>query len=57
MIQKIHGRSSDIRYFWNVKTATGEKMEYRSRHSTPKGVRGQLSKSGIKVTSCTAARQ
>lgn len=56
MMQKTHGQTTDVRYFWNVKTATGTKIEYRSRHSTAKEVRAQLRKQGMNVVSCTPAK-
>lgn len=53
---KTHGKTSDIRYFYNIKTKTGDKTVYRSRHATTEGVRGYFRSLGITLTSCTPVK-
>ena len=56
MAQKIHNHGAgDKRYFWDIKTDLAE-GEYRSRCSTSKAVRAQLTKLGHTVTSVKAAQ-
>lgn len=56
-MQKVHCfGTSNARYFWNVKLAGNGSGEYRSRHSTAAGVRGEFSRNGQKVIKVTPAR-